>query len=73
MDAVFEGDPEMPGWVIMAVNLLAFRGEDRPTLSAVARLMNRAAGLLPISDLDERLGVENAATIALAQKLRLIS
>jgi hypothetical protein len=49
--------------------VLAFRGEEKPTLSAVARLMNRASDLLRLSDLDERLSVENAATIALAQKL----
>jgi hypothetical protein len=53
--------------------LLYRGGDDKPTLSAVARLMNRASGLLRIGDLDERLEVENKATIALAQKLRLIS
>jgi hypothetical protein len=52
--------------------LLYRGGDDKPTLSAVARLMNRASGLLRIGDVDERLEVENKATIALAQKLRLI-
>jgi hypothetical protein len=59
--------------VTIGEHVLQYRGDDKPTLSAVARLMNRASGLLRIGDLDERLEVENTATVALAKKLRLIS
>jgi hypothetical protein len=46
---------------------------ERVTLSSIARAANRASGLLRLRDLDERLEVENAATIALAKRLGLMS
>jgi hypothetical protein len=46
---------------------------ERVTLAAIARACNRASGLLRLRDLDERLEVENSATIALAKKLGLMS
>ena len=55
--------------------VLAYRASDdsKPTLSTVARLMNRASGLLRLDNVDTKLEVENAATIALARKLSLIA
>ena len=47
--------------------VIKFR-EDKPTIAAIARVTNRASHLLRIGGLDERLEVENAATIALAKK-----
>jgi hypothetical protein len=46
---------------------------ERPTLGCVARACNRASGLLRLRDLDERLEVENSATIQLAKKMGLMS
>jgi hypothetical protein len=37
---------------------LAFRGEERPNLATVARIINRASAPLRISDLDERMSYE---------------
>jgi hypothetical protein len=42
-------------------------GAIRPTISSIARLTNRTS-LLRIGDLDERLAIENAATVMLAKK-----
>jgi hypothetical protein len=53
--------------------VLAYRGDERPTLSLIARIINRASRLLRISDIDERMESENAATLSLAKKLRLVS
>ncbi len=50
---------------------IAFRG-DRPNLSMIARLSNRAAGLLKL-DQQERLAVENSAAIAVARKRGLLA
>jgi hypothetical protein len=52
--------------------VIKFR-EDRPTIAAIARVTNRASHLLRIGGLDERLEVENAATIALAKKYSLMA
>jgi hypothetical protein len=58
----------------IAETVLKFRGEgEKPTLAAVARVTNRASGLLRIKDLDERLETENAATIQIAKKHGLMS
>jgi hypothetical protein len=59
--------------VSIAEIVLGFRGEAKPTLGTVARIIGRASGLLRISDLDERISVENAATVAIARKLSLVS
>ena len=48
------------------------RRRARPTLASVARLMNRASSLLRIGDLDERISIENQATLMLAKKLNLV-
>jgi hypothetical protein len=42
------------------------------TLSGIAQIAGRASGLLRIQDLDERISVENAATVALAKRLRAL-
>ena len=46
--------------------------DDKPNLGTVSRIAGRASRLLRISDLDERISVENAATVALAKKLSLL-
>jgi hypothetical protein len=58
--------------VNIAAQVLAFRGEEKSALATIARLMNRASGLLRLADLDERLEVENAATVAIAKKHNLL-
>jgi hypothetical protein len=59
---------------IIAETVLQFRHADQnPTLSEIARIAGRASGLLRIADLDEKISVENAATIALAKKLNIVS
>jgi hypothetical protein len=35
--------------------------------------MNRASGMLRINDIDERMELENTATLTLAKKLGLVS
>ena len=45
---------------------------EKPTLASIARVCGRASRLLRISDLDERMACENAATIQLAERLHLI-
>jgi hypothetical protein len=57
--------------VQIAEIVMRWRAE-RPALATVARACNRASGLLRL-DRDERLEVENGATIALAKKLGLMS
>jgi hypothetical protein len=41
----------------------------KPTLGGIARITGRAGGLLRIKDADERMAVENAATLELARRL----
>ena len=53
--------------------VLQHRGEDRPRLTTVARVTNRASGLLRYDNMDERLETENAATIVVAKKHGLMS
>jgi hypothetical protein len=53
--------------------VLKFRGEEKPNLATVARVANRASGLLRLKDLDEKMEVENAATIQIAKKHGLMS
>jgi hypothetical protein len=53
--------------------VLKFRGVEKPNLATVARTANRASGLLRIKDLDEKMEVENAATIQIAKKHGLMS
>jgi len=45
----------------------------RPNLATVAELANRGSGLLKLSDVDVKISVENAATVALAKKLNLVA
>jgi hypothetical protein len=59
--------------ISIAESVLAYRGEERPNLATVARIINRASALLRISDQDERMSYENVATLALAKKLNLVS
>jgi hypothetical protein len=61
--------------VLIAIteSVLAYRGEARPNLATIARLINRSSALLRISDLDERMSVENLATVSLAKKLGLMA
>jgi hypothetical protein len=59
--------------VNIAEIVLQHRGEDKPRLTTVARITNRASGLLHYDNLDERLETENAATIQIAKKHGLIS
>jgi hypothetical protein len=46
---------------------------EKPNLATVARVANRASGLLRIQDLDEKIEVENAATIQIAKRHGLMS
>ena len=59
--------------VNIAEIVLQHRGEDKPRLTTVARVTNRASGLLRYDNLDERLETENAATIQIAKKHGLMS
>jgi hypothetical protein len=59
--------------IAVAEAVLAYRNEKRVTLALLSRLMNRASGMLRINDIDERLELENAATLTLAKKLGLVS
>jgi hypothetical protein len=59
--------------VNIAEMVLQHRGEDKPRLTIVARVTNRASGLLRYDNLDERLETENAATIQIAKKHGLMS
>jgi hypothetical protein len=52
--------------------VLGYRG-DKPTIAAIARVTNRASHLLRIGDLDERLEIENGATVMLAKKHGLMA
>jgi hypothetical protein len=47
--------------------VLKFRGEEKPNLATVARVTNRASGLLRIKDLDERM--ENRERTARSDEL----
>jgi hypothetical protein len=59
--------------IVMAEAALAYRNDKRVTLALLSRIMNRASGLLRINDIDERMELENAATLTLAKKLGLVS
>jgi hypothetical protein len=54
---------------------LQFRtGPDQaPTLNEIARITGQASRLLRIQDIDEKISVENAATVQLAKKHSLMS
>jgi hypothetical protein len=58
--------------IVMAEAALAYRNDKRVTLALLSRLMNRASGMLRINDIDERMELENAATLTLAKKLGLV-
>lgn len=47
--------------------------EQSPTLNEIARITGQASRLLRITDLDEKISVENAATVQLAKKHNLMS
>ena len=49
--------------------MLAYRNEKRVTLALLSRIMNRASGMFRINDTDERMELENAATLTLVKKL----
>jgi hypothetical protein len=53
--------------------VLQFRDDEKPTLSGIARITGRASGLPRIQDLDERISVENAATVQIAKRHNLMS
>jgi hypothetical protein len=55
--------------ITVAEAVLAYRNEKRVTLALLSRIMNRASGMLRINDIDERMELENAATLTLAKKL----
>jgi hypothetical protein len=69
---------ERPKAVDTMVNVvelvLPFRvGEKQPTLGDMARLVGQASRLFRFQDIDERISVENAVTVALARKRNLVS
>ena len=53
--------------------VLSYRGNDRPNLAELGRIVGRASSLLKISDLDERFEIENRAAVQVAKELRLMS
>jgi hypothetical protein len=53
--------------------VLKYRADAKLRLAVVARVINRASGLLRYDNIDERLEVENGATVQLAKKLGLVS
>jgi hypothetical protein len=54
--------------------VIPHRFADRqPSLGDVARLTNTASRTLRFQDVDERISVENAVTLAVARKLQLVS
>jgi hypothetical protein len=54
--------------VSITETVLAFRNGGKPSLAQIARIAGRASSLLHLADLDEKISVENAATIAVAKK-----
>ncbi len=67
--------PEQPKAVeaitAIANVVLAYRAQAKPTLSEVARLADRAAGLLRLGD--DKAMIANAATIEIARAHGLVS
>jgi hypothetical protein len=49
-------------------SVLSYRNGGRPSLAQIARIAGRASSMLHIDDVDEKISVENAATIAVAKK-----
>ena len=50
---------------------LAYHDNEKPALAELARLTNRASGLLRIKG-DERMAIENAATLEIAKQRSLL-
>ncbi|MEH2573465.1 hypothetical protein [Bradyrhizobium sp. AZCC 1708] len=53
--------------------VLAYRNSEKPTLAEVARITDRASGLLKLKDADTKMLVANAATIEVAKARNLVS
>ena len=69
---------EKPKAVDTLINIveqaIALRFTERdPTISDLARTVNTASRLLRFQDVDQRIEVENAATLALVKKRQLVS
>jgi hypothetical protein len=52
----------------IAETVLAFRNGGKPSLAQIARIAGRASSLLHLDNVDEKISVENAATIAVAKR-----
>ena len=52
---------------------LQYRGMDKPNLAEIGRVIDKASRLIRISDLDERLELENRAAVQVAKELGLIA
>jgi hypothetical protein len=73
-EAKTNGQPKAVDVLIEVVEtVLKYRRIDKPKLAVIAACANRASLLLRISDLDERIEVENATTVAMAKRHGLIS
>lgn len=57
--------------IAIADVVLAFQDNAKPTLGELARITNRASGLLRIKG-DERTAIENAATLEIARARSLL-
>ena len=51
---------------------LQYRGMDKPNLAEIGRVIDKASRLLRISDLDERVELENRAAVQVAKELGLM-
>jgi hypothetical protein len=60
-----EGQPKAAVEAVAAIAeiVLQFRGDEKPTLSDIARITGRPSGLLRVQDMDQKITVENAATV----------
>ena len=60
--------------VAMVDQAVSFRFAERvPTLADIARVVSASSRVLHIRDLDERISVENAAVMVLAEKRNLVN
>jgi hypothetical protein len=52
--------------------VLAHRGDQKPTLTAISRTTTRAAGLLHFDTREEKIACENQAAVQIARRSNLI-
>jgi hypothetical protein len=53
--------------------VLKFRGQAKPNLAELGRIIGRASSLLRIADLDEKFELENRAAVQVAKELGMMA